>query len=182
MGCSTYLRFVMKFKSFKVLAPLAVVGLVLSGCGGSGGGDFQNEPRASGRAATATVAGSVDTTLNGTYASSDVFLDDVVKVNPIGGDPETCRTRFSNLPKTGGAQIMDGDIRYIPGTTEARVSIVSINTIEFELAGTAGATVNRTTNLITYSNAVFTAKQDPSRTITLTASIPIRAENKPEGC
>lgn len=166
---------------FRVLAPATALGLLLSGCGG-GGGDFENEPRASGRAASATVAGSVDTSLNGTYASSDVFLNDVEKINPIGGDPETCRTRFSNLPMTGGAQIMDGNIRYIPGTTEARVSIVSINTIEFRLVGTAGAAVDRTTNLISFSNALFTSTQDASRSIRLTASIPIRAENKPEGC
>jgi len=165
---------------FRVLAPATALGLLLSGCGG--GGDFENEPRASGRAASATVAGSVDTSLNGTYASSDVFLNDVEKINPIGGDPETCRTRFSNLPMTGGAQIMDGNIRYIPGTTEARVSIVSINTIEFRLVGTAGAAVDRTTNLISFSNALFTSTQDASRSIRLTASIPIRAENKPEGC
>lgn len=171
----------MKFNSFKVLAPVVAVGLMLSACGG-GGGDFKNDPRASGRAASATVTGSVDTTLNGVYATTDVFLNDVEKINPIGGDPETCRMQFSNLPKTGGTQIMDGNIRYIPGTTEARVSVISISTVEFRLVGTAGATVNRTSNVITFTNAVFTSTQDPTRSITLNASIPIRAENKPEGC
>lgn len=165
---------------FRVLAPATALGLLLSGCGG--GGDFENEPRSSGRAASATVAGSVDTSLNGAYATSDVFLNDVEKINPIGGDPETCRTRFANLPKTGAAQIMDGNIRYIPGTTETRVSIVSINTVEFRLLGTVGAVVDRTANMINFSNALFTSTQDPSRSIRLTASIPIRAENKPEGC
>ena len=121
----------------------------MSGCGG-GGGDFKNDPRASGRAASVNVTGAVDTSLNGLYATNDVFLNDVEKINPIGGDPETCRFRFSNLPKAGSAQIMDGEIRYIPGTNEARVSIVSISTIEFRLLGTAGATVDRANNLIDF--------------------------------
>jgi hypothetical protein len=171
----------MKTISFRVLAPVAALGLLLSGCGG-GGGDFQNDPRASGRAASATVAGAADTSLNGLYATNDVFLNDVEKVNPIGGEPETCRFRFSNLPKAGSTQVMDGEIRYIPGTSEARVSVVSINTIEFRLVGTTGATVDRTNNVINYNNAVFTSTQVAGRTLTLTGSIPIRGENKPEGC
>jgi hypothetical protein len=171
----------MKIVSFRVLAPVAALGLLLSGCGG-GGGDFENEPRASGRAASLTVAGSVDTSLNGLYASSNVFLNDVEKINPIGGDPETCRMRFSNLPKSGGVQIMDGDIRYVPGTPEARVTIVSISTIEFRLLGTAGVTVDRANNLINYNNAVLTSTQVAGRSITLNGTLPIRAENKPEGC
>jgi hypothetical protein len=171
----------MKTISFRVLAPVAALGLLLSGCGG-GGGDFENDPRASGRAASVTVSGATDTSLNGLYASSDVFLNDIDKVNPIGGEPETCRMRFSNLPKAGTPQIMDGEIRYIPGTSEARVTVVSISTIEFRLVGTAGATVDRANNLITYNNAVFESTQVAGRSIALTGSIPLRGENKPEGC
>jgi len=173
----------MKNVLLKGLLPATALALVLTACGGGGGGDFVNEPRGSTRPASATVAGSVDTSLNGAYATSDVFLNDVVKVNPIGGDPETCRIRFANLPKTGSAQtIMDGDIRYIPGTTETRVTVVSIAANEFRLVGTTGTLVNRTANTITYTNAVLESTQVAGRTITLSGTIPIRAENKPEGC
>ena len=171
----------MKIKSSTFLFPVVALGLLLSGCGG-GGGDFKNDPRASGRAASVNVTGAVDTSLNGLYATNDVFLDDVEKINPIGGEPETCRFRFSNLPKAGSAQIMDGEIRYIPGTNEARVSIVSISTIEFRLLGTLGATVDRANNLMTFNNVVLTSTQVAGRTITMNGSIPIRGENKPEGC
>lgn len=168
----------------RAIFPVAALALFLTACGGGdGGGDFQNEPRASTRPASATVAGSTDTALNGAYATNDVFLNDVVKVNPIGGDPETCRIRFANLPKTGAPQtVMDGDIRYIPGTTETRVTVVSINTIQFRLVGTAGTLVNRANNTITYTNAVLQSPDVPGRSITLSGTIPIRAENKPEGC
>jgi hypothetical protein len=161
--------------------PIAALALVLTACGG--GGDFENEPRGSTRPASATVAGSTDTSLNGAYTTNDVFLNDVVKVNPIGGDPETCRIRFANLPKTGSPLVvMDGDIRYIPGTTETRVTVVSIATNEFRLVGTTGTLVNRTANTITYTNAVLESTTVAGRTITLSGTIPIRAENKPEGC
>lgn len=171
----------MKFNSSQLLVPVFTLGLLLSGCGG-GGGDFQNDPRASGRAASVNVSGATDTSLNGLYATNDVFLDDVEKVNPIGGEPETCRSRFSNLPKAGTAQIMDGEIRYIPGTTEARVTVVSISTIEFRLLGSTGAVVDRANNVMNLNNAVFTSTQVAGRSITMNGSIPIRAENKPEGC
>ncbi|HWI81714.1 hypothetical protein [Ramlibacter sp.] len=169
--------------SCRALFPVAAVALLLSACGGGGGdGDFKNEPRASTRPASVTVANSADTTLNGGYATNDVFLNDIVKVNPIGGEPETCRMRFANLPKTGASLVMDGEIRYKPGTTETTVTIVSINTIEFQLAGPAGANVNRAGNVVTYTNAVFQSTQGTGRSITLSGTIPLRAENKPEGC
>lgn len=170
--------------SLRVVLPVTALALLLSACGGGGdGGDFENEPRGSLRAASVTVANSVDASLNGGYATSDVFLNDIVKVNPIGGEPETCRMRFANLPKTGNPQlIMDGEIRYKPGTTETTVTTVSISTIEFRLVGPAGANVNRANNVVTYTNAVFESTQGTGRTLTLSGTIPLRAENKPEGC
>jgi hypothetical protein len=169
----------MRMLSSSILA-LSTLAL-LSACGG-GGGDFENEPRSSGRSGSVAVTAAADATLNGTYASSDVALNDVVKVNPIGGEPETCRSRFSGLRQTGSTRMMDGDIRYIPGTSEVRVTFVSIDTIEFRLQGTAGASVDRASNVVTYTGAVLTSTQGTGSSITLTGTIPIRAENKPEGC
>lgn len=153
---------------------------LLTACGG--GGDFKNEPRASTRPASATVANSVDTSLNGAYAASDVFLNDVEKP-PLINQPEECRIRFANLPKTGNPQlVMDGDIRYKPGTTELVVAFMSISTIEFSTNGPAGAIVDRANNQINFTNAVFTSTQGTGRTVVLSGTIPIRAENKPQGC
>jgi len=166
----------------RAIFPVTALALLLSACGG-GGGDFVNEPRGSQRAAAVTVANSTDASLNGGYATSDVFLNDIVKINPIGGEPETCRMRFANLPKTGNPQlVMDGEIRYKPATTETTVTTIAINAIEFRLVGAAGANVNRATNVVTYTNAVFESTQGTGRTLALSGTIPLRAENKPEGC
>ena len=158
------------------------VAAVLSACGGGGGGDFKNDPRSSGLSAALTVAAAGDASLNGLYASSDVQLNDVEKFNPIGGDPETCRSHFSGLGQTPGGRIMDGEIRYLPGTNLLRSTFVSINTIEFRLDGSTGGSVDRSTNVVSFSGAVFTSTQGTGRTITLTGAVPIRAANKPEGC
>lgn len=157
------------------------VAAVLSACGG-GGGDFKNDPRSSGLSAALTVSAAGETSLNGLYSSSDVQLNDVEKFNPIGGDPETCRSHFSGLVQTPGGRIMDGEIRYLPGTSLLRSTFVSINTVEFRLEGSTGGTVDRSTNVVTFSGAVFTSTQGTGRTITLTGAVPIRAANKPEGC
>jgi hypothetical protein len=159
--------------------------LVLSACGGGGddGGDFQNEPRTSGQSASVTVAAAGDAVLNGIYSSTDVALNDVTKFNPIGGDPETCRSRFSGLQQVGSTRKMDGDIRYIPGSTVVRTTFVSIDTVEFRLQGeTPTQTVDRANNRVTYTNAVLTSTNGNGRTLTLSGTIPIRAANKPEGC
>jgi hypothetical protein len=162
--------------SFSTLALLAA-------CGGGGGGDFENEPRSSGQSASVVVAAAGDVAFNGTYSATDVGLNDVVKVNPLGGEPETCRSRFSGLVQTGSSRTMDGDIRYIPGTNLVRTTFVSIDTVEFRLQGENPAqTVDRANNRVTYTNAVLTSTNGNGRTLTLTGTIPIRAANKPEGC
>jgi hypothetical protein len=171
----------MRLLSSSVLA-LSTVAL-LSACGGGGDVFFDNEPHSSGRSGSVTVTAAGDPNLNGVYSSSDVQLNDVVKFNPIGGDPETCRSRFSGLAQAPGAQrLMDGDIRYLPGTTALQVTFVSINTIEFRLQGTQNATVDRANNVVTYAGAVLTSTQGSGQSITMTGTIPLRAENKPEGC
>jgi hypothetical protein len=162
-------------------AAALVAASLLSACGG-GGGDFENDPRASGRPASLAVVASGDTQLSGAYATGDLQLNDVEKFNPIGGDPETCRFRFSELPQAGTTRRMDGDVRYLPGTSALRVAFISIQAVEFRLDGTANATVDRANSRVVFDGAVLTSTQGTGRTITLTGTLPFRAENKPEGC
>lgn len=169
----------MRFTSPSI-ATLSLVAL-LSACGG-GGGDFKNEPHPSGRSGALTVSAAGNAVLNGLYTASDVQLNDIVKFNPIGGDPETCRTHFSGLVQTPGGRMMDGDIRYLPGTNLLRATFVSIDTIEFKMDNSTGAAVDRSNNVVTFTGAVLNSTQGSGQTITLTGSVPIRAENKPEGC
>jgi hypothetical protein len=157
------------------------LGALLSACGG-GGGDFKNEPRASGRSGALTVSAAGDANLNGVYAGADVQLNDVEKFNPVGGEPETCRTHFAALVQTPGGRLMDGELRYLPGTSLLRSTFVAINTIEFKMDNSNGATVDRSNNVINFAGAVLTSTQGSGQSITLTGSVPIRAENKPEGC
>jgi len=170
-------------KSFISGASALAVAALLAGCGGGDEGIIveQHDPSPSGLAATMTVSAAGTATLNGPYTTDNVSLNNVTKVNPIGSDPETCRFRFSNLPQVGGARIMDGDIRYIPGNTQVRTTVVSINTIEFTLAGSTGVAVDRANNRVNYTGAVLTSTQNTGQTITLTGFIPMRGD-RPEGC
>lgn len=174
----------MRLLSTSSLFALSTLALLSACGGGNGGGDFQNDPRTSGAGASITVlATAPDAALNGVYSSTDTLLTDVVKVNPIGGEPETCRSRFAGLVQSGSTRKMDGDIRYIPGTNLVRTTFVSIDTIEFRLQGeTPTQTVDRAANRVTYNNAVLTSTNGNGRTITLNGALPIRAANKPEGC
>ncbi|TWO70560.1 hypothetical protein FN976_13420 [Caenimonas sedimenti] len=156
---------------------LVAVAAALSACGG---GD-DNEPFPSALNAQVAVASGTEAALNGTYSSNTVSINDVEKFNPIGGDPETCRFRFSGLQQTGSSRLMDGDIRYIPGTNELRVTFISINGTEFRLQGTAQAAVDKVNNEIDYTGATLTSTQGTGATITLSGSIPMRG-NRPEGC
>lgn len=168
--------------------PALLAAAFLAACGG--GGDDQGfvtddrDPTSSGRSASATVAGatSTDSAFNGGYATTDIFLNDVTKVNPVGGRPETCRFRFSQLTKTGGPQVMSGDIRYIPGNTNIDVVFISIDTVEFRIEGeTPTVQVDRANNRVVFSGAVLTSTQNTGRSITLTSAIPMRPD-RPEGC
>ena len=166
----------------KIPLSLLVLGTagLLAACGGSDSGDPAPTPRG----ASVVVSGATDTSLNGTYSATTVSLNDVEKFNPIGGEPETCRFRFSGLQQVGSTRLMDGDIRYIPGTTETRTTFVSINGNEFRLQGTTGAVVDKGSNEIDYNGAVLTSTLDvvgAKPTIVLTGSIPMRT-GRPEGC
>ena len=157
--------------------------VLLAACGGGDEGVIveEHDPSPSGQAASLTVAAATDATLNGVYASTNLNLNNVTKVNPIGGDPETCRFKFNGLTQTGGARMMDGDVRYIPGNPELRTTVVSIATVEFRLLGSAGAAVDRTNNRVNFTGATFTATSGSGATIMLTGALPMRPD-RPEGC
>ncbi|HSV78885.1 MAG TPA: hypothetical protein VLK85_06720 [Ramlibacter sp.] len=172
----------MQYQLPSTIAAVAMAAL-LSACGGSGSGDtdFENELRSSGATASVTVSAAGNAVLNGVYSTSDLELNDVTKFNPIGGEPETCRFRFSGLRQAGTTRMMDGDIRYIPGTTETRTTFVSIDAVEFRLQGTTGTLVDKPNNRIVYSGAVLTSTAGTGQTITLSGAIPMRGD-RPEGC
>lgn len=172
----------------RALAPAAALAVLLSACGGGGGDDEgvfveERDPSASGLSASVNVAAPASTSLSGTYASTNIFLNNVTKVDPIGSPVETCRFRFSALEQQGvtPARRMDGDIRYLPGTNALENTVVSINTIEFAMAGTTGATIDRANNRVIYDGAVLTSTQSTGQSITLTGAIPMRGD-RPEGC
>ena len=156
--------------------------VLLSACGGGDEGVIVNErePTPSGAAANMAVSAASDVLLNGAYTSNNVSLNNVTKVNPIGGDPETCRFRFSGLLQTGSTRQMDGDIRYLPGNPEVRTTFMSIAGAEFTLQGSAGASVDRANSRVNYNGAVLTS-QATGRSITVTGFIPMIG-NRPEGC
>src|SRR5687767_7653089 len=91
------------------LLPVVALGLLLSACGGG-----SDDPDPTPIAATLTVTAATNASFNGIYTTSTVSLAEVIKVNPVGGEPEVCSFKFSGLRGPGGT--MDGDIRYIPGT------------------------------------------------------------------
>ena len=168
--------------------------VLLSACGGGASvgialgdddadiDDFAHHPlRASSRAARVTVT-STDARFDGTYASNDVRGTDVLRFFRTGSDPETCRFRFAGLAQESSEHVMDGEIRYLPGSNDVRTTIVWINNIEFRLNGTAGATVDRANRQVAYDRATLANTQGLGSTVTLTGAIPMRAQTFPEGC
>lgn len=168
---------------FRSVLSVLSVSVLLAACGGGDEGAIVNDdnPAPTALSASLTVAASTNAALNGVYSTNTVALNNVTKVNPVGGDPETCRFRFSGLRQAGTTRTMDGDIRYIPGTNETRTVFVSIDTIEYRLSGSVGASVDRTNGRVNFTNAVLGATQSTGATINLTGSIPMLG-NRPEGC
>lgn len=157
---------------------------LLAACGGGDEGVVVDEkdPSPSGEAATVTVLAATDADLNGIYSTSNINLNNVTKVNPIGGTPETCRFKFDGPEQAGGTdRVMGGDIRYIPGTENLHSTFIAINGIEFTLQGTLGGRVDRANDEIDFAGAVLTSTQGTGDEITLTGSIPM-LPNRPEGC
>ena len=153
----------------------AAMGVALSGCGGG-----SDDPEPTPISATLAVTSATSTNFNGVYTTTGVNLAAVEKINPIGSEPEVCSFRFSGLRSPNGG-MMDGDIRYLPGTTALRVVFVSISGFEFVSRDTTNASVDRPNNEIDFTGKVLTASTGVASTITLTGSMPMRG-NRPEGC
>ena len=170
-------------RTFQVLALSASLAL-LSACGGGDDEGIivdEDRPSPSGKAASVVVTAAGDATLNGTYSTTDLRLNNVTKVNPIGSDPETCRFKFEGLVQAGAGRSMIGDVRYLPDSPQVRTTFISINGVEFVLEGTAGATVDRANDRVNYAGAVLTSTQGTGRSITFTGSVPMLG-NRPGGC
>lgn len=161
---------------YKTFASSLVLGLLLSGCGGG-----SDDPEPTPLNASLTVAGATDTNLNGIYSTSALNLSAVEKNNPIGGDPEVCAFRFSGLQQAGSQRLMDGDIRYIPGTNELRVVFASISGVEFNSRSAAGGAVDKPNNQVNFTGKVLSSSSGNGNAITITGSMPMRT-GRPEGC
>jgi hypothetical protein len=158
-----------------LLPSTLVLGLLLAGCGG---GSDSPEPTPIGASLAVTAATSPG--FNGVYTTNSISLAPVVKVNPIGSEPEVCSFRFSGPTSATGAT-MDGDIRYLPGTNALHVVFVSINGFESSSRDTLNAGVDRANNKIDFVGKLLSASTGVASTITLTGSVPMRS-GRPEGC
>lgn len=176
------------------LLPVLVAGM-LAACGGGvslgiGIGifddDFDDFPHfhlaPSGRGASMTVGAATDTRLNGSYAHTDVELSEVLRISATDRHPETCRFQFDGLVQAGAGRVLGGEIRYLPGTAELRTAFIVIDHFEFRQDGSTNVTVDRAANVVNFNGAVLGSTHFAGEQITLTGSVPIRAEGKPEGC
>jgi len=163
--------------SFRAIAPAFLL-VFLSACGGGGGGNDPDDLVPTLRPASLVVSNASTPALNGTYSTGSINLTQVVKFNPIGAPAETCRFRFSGLQGPGG-RLMDGDVRYRPGTFVIETMFTSIATIEFSIAEGSNTAVDRANNKIDLTGKVFNPGTLSS--ITVTGSIPLPL-GRPEGC
>ena len=136
----------MSLKAFAIISSAAF----LVACGGG-----SDAPELTPVSATLAVSNSTNAMFNGVYTTNTASLAEVVKVNPIGSEPEVCSFRFSGLQGPGGE--LSGDVRYIPGTNALHVIFIAIG------------------------GKTLTASTGVASTITVTGSIPMRGD-RPEGC
>jgi len=167
----------MKFQSRKRFLVPAVATAVLAACGG--GSDIEPDDLVPTlRPASVFVSNATTPALNGTYSTTSINLTQVVKFNPIGEDPERCSFRFSGLQGPNGV-LMDGDIRYLPGTFIVHTMFMSIAGVQFGIAEGANTAVDRANDEIDFTGKVFNPGTPQS--LTLTGSIPMPL-GRPEGC
>lgn len=161
---------------YKTLASSLALGVLLSACGGG-----SDAPEPTPLNASLTVTGASDINLNGVYSTTALNLSAVEKRNPIGGEPELCAFRFSGLGQVGSQRLLDGDVRYIPGTSELRVVFASISGVEFNSRSPAGATVDKAGNQVNFAAKLLNASSGNGAAISLSGSLPMRT-GRPEGC
>ena len=160
----------MSLKAFAIISSAAF----LVACGGG-----SDAPELTPVSATLAVSNSTNAMFNGVYTTNTASLAEVVKVNPIGSEPEVCSFRFSGL--NGPAGELSGDVRYIPGTNALHVIFIAIGGVEFVSRDTTNAAVDRPSNEVDLSGKTLTASTGVASTITVTGSIPMRGD-RPEGC
>lgn len=176
----------MRIRIHHTLAAVALA--ALSACGGAisiqigdDDDDFHEDPHPSGLAASVAVTGATEAALDGAYASDNVWLGSVARSS--GGSPSTCRFAFSGLrQQSGGGRLMDGEIRYLAGTSDVDATRVVINGFEFRADATAGATADRGAGEVRYAGVVLRSTQAGGQALTLTGTIPMRREDRPAGC
>jgi hypothetical protein len=139
---------------------------------------------ASGRPATLNVGGASDAGLNGSYASPDLRLTQVLWFWARGGAPETCRFRFEGLQQAGSARAMHGEIRYQRETTKVRTAIVTVATREFRVDRDEMGRVDPAASAVVIDGAVLTATDGSGQVLTLRGSLPMRKgkKDKAPGC
>jgi hypothetical protein len=162
--------------SCRVFLPAVIVAAVLSACGGGNGGDLVPTPVA----ATLTVSNATSPSFNGVYTTDAVQLTDVVKVDPIGSQPEVCSFKFSG-PAGPNGQVMSGDIRYIPGTEQLHTTFISIGAFEFRSDDPTNSGAQGTNNRVVFTNKVFNSSTGVASSITLSGIVPLRG-GRPQGC
>lgn len=171
---------IMSMQTSRVILSATFVAAVLSACGGGNGGDLQATPVA----ATLTVTNATSPSFNGVYSTDAVQLTDVIKVDPIGSEPEVCSFKFSG-PAAPNGQVMSGDIRYIPGTEQLHTVFISLGqggtSFEFRSDDPTNSGAQGTNNRVVFTNKVFNSSAGVASSITVSGIVPMRG-GRPQGC
>ena len=166
----------MSMLTCRAIAPAVIFAAILSACGGGNGGDLVATPVA----ATLTVSNATSPSFNGVYTTNAVSLTDVIKVDPIGSEPEVCSFKFSG-PAGPNGQVMSGDIRWIPGTEQLHTAFISIGGFEFRSDDPTNSGAQGANNQVVFTNKVFNASTGVASSITLSGIVPLRG-GRPQGC
>lgn len=174
--------------AYSIVPGLALAAL-LSACGGGvsfgdfhdDGDELRNVPYESNMPGEMTVARAVDVSLNATYRSSGVLLNNVWRFFATGSHPETCRFRFGGLQHPTRNQVLSGEIWYLPKGSAVELATVSINGQEFDVQDTRAVTADPANNRVVFQDAQARSTQSVE-TITLNGTIPIRPGTRDPGC
>lgn len=170
------------------LAALLAAAL-LAACGGGtsivfisygGGPDLTLRP--SGLPSSLTVGEADDARVDGTYASSDTLLSDVVLDQSGNGDPQACIFRFSGLLQAGGPRSLEGEIRYQPGGAALLTTSIAIGGLRYQVDGGRLAIVDLAHDQVRYGGVVLPALAPATGHVTLSGIVPMLDAARPAGC